>query len=219
MLVLAHRGYHADAAENTLAAFEAAVKFGVDGIETDLRFTRDGLPVLFHDARVGDGAEVAALTRTELAVAAGHAVPTLDEALGGWPGVLWNVEIKAPAPARAIVAALSPYVHSHRLLLTSFDHALIAAVSGKIPSECGFLLGERPENLAAVLAHGQPHPNLRTIVSHFKIVDDRLLGEIRAAGYRSFVYGVGAAQEHEACRRLGLEGVITDSPGYLLDKT
>lgn len=218
MLVLAHRGYHADFPENTLAAFEAAVKLGVDGIETDLRFTRDGLPVLFHDARVSDGAEVAALTRAELAVAAGHAIPTLGEALGCWPGILWNVEIKAPAPAWAIVGALSPHVHSHRLLLTSFDHALVVAVAREIPSACGFLLGERPENLAAVLAHGQPHLNLRTIVSHFRIVDDRLLGEIRGAGYQSFVYGVGIAQEHEACRRLGLEGVITDFPGYLLDK-
>lgn len=217
MLIFAHRGYHADVPENTLAAFEAAVKRGVDGIETDLRFTRDGLPVLFHDARVGDGVEVAALTRAELAMATGHAIPTLAEALSRWPGIFWNVELKAPAPERAIVGALSPYVHSHRLLLTSFDHPLVLALAREIPSACGFLLGERPANLAALLARGRPHPNLRTLVCHFKIVDDGLLGEIRAAGYRCFVYGVLAAQEHEACRRLDLAGVITDFPGYLLN--
>ncbi|MBI3937750.1 MAG: glycerophosphodiester phosphodiesterase, partial [Betaproteobacteria bacterium] len=42
MLILAHRGYHATVPENTLEAFAAAVELGVDGIETDVRTSRDG---------------------------------------------------------------------------------------------------------------------------------------------------------------------------------
>ena len=38
--------------ENTLAAFEAAVRFGADALELDVRLTADGVPVVFHDERL-----------------------------------------------------------------------------------------------------------------------------------------------------------------------
>ena len=44
MLVIAHRGDHAAVPENTLAAFEAAIMVGVNGIETDVRISLDGVP-------------------------------------------------------------------------------------------------------------------------------------------------------------------------------
>lgn len=46
---IAHRGYKAKFAENTLGAFKGAVEVGADGLETDLHLTRDGVVVLSHD--------------------------------------------------------------------------------------------------------------------------------------------------------------------------
>ncbi|MGZ6693817.1 MAG: glycerophosphodiester phosphodiesterase family protein [Solirubrobacteraceae bacterium] len=56
-MVIAHRGAWGPAApsapaENTLEAFEAAIALGADMIELDVRRTRDGQLVVFHDARV-----------------------------------------------------------------------------------------------------------------------------------------------------------------------
>jgi glycerophosphoryl diester phosphodiesterase len=48
-LIIAHRGSSHVAPENTLAAFEAAVTEGSEGIEMDVGVTRDGVPVVFHD--------------------------------------------------------------------------------------------------------------------------------------------------------------------------
>ena len=96
MLLLAHRGYHADAPENSLAAFAAAVAIGVDGIETDVRLSRDGLPVIIHDRVTARKRAVADLTRREIEADAGHAVPVLAEILDAFPDVLWNIEIKNP---------------------------------------------------------------------------------------------------------------------------
>jgi glycerophosphoryl diester phosphodiesterase len=48
-LVIGHRGASAVAPENTLAAFEAAIAAEADGIEFDVRLTRDGIPVVIHD--------------------------------------------------------------------------------------------------------------------------------------------------------------------------
>src|SRR5258708_4377063 len=81
MLILSHRGYHETVPENTLEAFEQAVALGVDGIETDIRLSADGLPILFHDRTTSDGRSVAALSRAELSELVGYPVPTLGEAL------------------------------------------------------------------------------------------------------------------------------------------
>src|SRR5712691_953025 len=125
MLAIAHRGRHADCPENTLAAFAAAVAFGADGIETDVRFSRDGRPVLFHDRLAPDGREVAALSAAELSAAAGYPVPTLDEALERFPGVFWNVEIKVPAAVPVTLELIERFSRRQRFMISSFWHPLV----------------------------------------------------------------------------------------------
>ena len=55
-LIIAHRGASALAPENTLTAFRRAILDGAEGIEFDIRLSKDDVPVVFHDAdlkRVG----------------------------------------------------------------------------------------------------------------------------------------------------------------------
>jgi glycerophosphoryl diester phosphodiesterase len=49
----AHRGASAHAPENTLDAFELAVRLGAGGLESDVWVTADGVAVLDHDGLVG----------------------------------------------------------------------------------------------------------------------------------------------------------------------
>ena len=49
-MIIAHRGASAVAPENTLAAFALAMDDGADGLELDVRLSRDGVPVVIHDA-------------------------------------------------------------------------------------------------------------------------------------------------------------------------
>ncbi|XP_053412231.1 glycerophosphodiester phosphodiesterase 1 isoform X2 [Nycticebus coucang] len=49
---IAHRGGSHDAPENTLAAIRQAAKNGATGVELDIEFTSDGVPVLMHDNTV-----------------------------------------------------------------------------------------------------------------------------------------------------------------------
>lgn len=51
--VFAHRGASAYAPENTLEAFELAVKMGADGVELDIHMTKDGELVVAHDEEIG----------------------------------------------------------------------------------------------------------------------------------------------------------------------
>ena len=52
VLVAAHRGLHRVYPENSLSAFRHAIEVGVDIIETDVRLSRDGVPVLRHDRTI-----------------------------------------------------------------------------------------------------------------------------------------------------------------------
>jgi glycerophosphoryl diester phosphodiesterase len=47
--VIAHRGASMQAPENTRSAFNLALSYPIDGFETDIQMTRDGIPVLYHD--------------------------------------------------------------------------------------------------------------------------------------------------------------------------
>ena len=59
-----HRGYNTEAPQNTIPAFKLSKKKGFDYVETDVRYTSDGVPVLLHDfeinyvARNADGSEL-----------------------------------------------------------------------------------------------------------------------------------------------------------------
>ncbi|OHC91627.1 MAG: glycerophosphodiester phosphodiesterase [Sideroxydans sp. RIFOXYB12_FULL_59_6] len=48
-MIYAHRGANREAAENTRTAFERALAYPIDGIETDVQLSRDGIAVLWHD--------------------------------------------------------------------------------------------------------------------------------------------------------------------------
>jgi glycerophosphoryl diester phosphodiesterase len=55
-LIFAHRGANKEAPENTLSAFDRALTYPIDGMETDIQLSRDGVPVLWHDrflAKIG----------------------------------------------------------------------------------------------------------------------------------------------------------------------
>jgi glycerophosphoryl diester phosphodiesterase len=95
VIAIAHRGEHLRNPENTLPAFEEAIRAGADFIEVDVRTTSDGKLVLSHDAKVdrrtnGKG-EVSKMTFDEIRALdagiksgpqfAGTKVPTFDEAL------------------------------------------------------------------------------------------------------------------------------------------
>ena len=84
MKIYAHRGASHDFPEMTMAAYENAVKQGADGFECDLRLTKDGVAILWHDAdlmrRANNNAVVAEKNYKEL-IAIYPQILTLDEFL------------------------------------------------------------------------------------------------------------------------------------------
>ncbi len=135
MLLLAHRGDHRRAPENTLAAFRAALAIpGIDGLELDVRASADAAAVVLHDAslRRVQGRRIRASRLTAEALA-GHGVPALADVLAACPpGAFLDVELKedlgeaALAPIRA--ARGLPGGGVAGVVVSSFDRAALAAV-------------------------------------------------------------------------------------------
>ncbi|MBA2280827.1 MAG: glycerophosphodiester phosphodiesterase [Actinomycetota bacterium] len=104
----AHRGARAHAPENTIEAFELAVRLGATGLESDVWLTADGVAVLDHDGVVGGRMRkrpIIELARNDLPA---H-IPTLEElyaAVGTGHDLSLDVkDAAAAAPAVAVALA------------------------------------------------------------------------------------------------------------------
>lgn len=103
-IAFAHRGARAHAPENTMEAFQLALRLGATGLESDAWLTADGVVVLDHDGVLRRGLRrrpIAALPRAELP----EWVPSLAElyeACG--PGFELSLDVKDPAAAAPIIA-------------------------------------------------------------------------------------------------------------------
>ena len=207
MLILAHRGRHDSAPENTLAAFRRAVAAGVDGIETDLRLDENGELVLFHDRFAPDGRAVESLTREELSRAAGYPVPSLTEALGDGADVLWNLEIKVREATEPTINLLRQLAGRRRVLVTSFLHPVVVEIVSKLDVEGGLLVAHDPID---GLPLRQWHPRLRSIVFDCATAAPGTIRRATEAGFDVYLYNTTTAEDHRRARACGVHGLITD---------
>ncbi len=113
-LVFAHRGGRFLAAGNTLRAFRRALAAGAAGLETDVRLTADGVPVLVHRARTTLGRRVRRLPRTALPPWV-PALRDLYEQCGA--GYELSLDVLDPDAVAPVVALARAYGGAGRLWL------------------------------------------------------------------------------------------------------
>jgi glycerophosphoryl diester phosphodiesterase len=208
MLLLAHRGDHRHAPENTLAAFAAALALpGVDGLELDVRASADGTAVVLHDATLtrvqGRRVRASRLTVDELAA---HGVPTLAAVLTACPpGAFVDVELKedlgeaALAPIRA--ARGRPGGGVERIVVSSFDRRALATVRRLEPAWPTWLntawLSDRAIRTAGDLG-------CAGIAAEWHRIDALRVDRVRAAGMDLAAWTV---RDRAVCDRLAALGV------------
>ncbi len=131
--LLAHRGlsqHRGDIDENSIAAFEEALKHGATHIESDVHATKDGVAVLFHDddlERVaGLPLKISELTFSELSqlsLSNGSKVPSLSQVLEHFPQLRLNLDVKAQAGCEATAKVINQLQVHDRVLVSSFSRA------------------------------------------------------------------------------------------------
>ena len=217
MLILAHRGLHHDAAENTVAAFDKAITTGVDGIETDVRISSDGELVLFHDPCAPDGSPVDLLTRSELGQICGYEVPSLPEVLAEWPDIMWNLEIKSRSVVKPLAQLLREKGNLNKCLVSSFVHSAVLELTLQLDVQGGLLVAHDPlEGSIKALFSNTMSPRLKSIVFDFRVLSPRTIEAAIQNGLIAYAYNTKSKEDHEHARSSGLHGIITDHPEYLL---
>lgn len=217
MLVFGHRGVMGEGfTENTWEAFEAALGMGVDGIETDLRRTRDGWLVLFHDRLCATGDPVAEVTRAGLEAAEGHQVPELGEVLARWPGVLWNLELKAPDLVEPL-AAMSEARDHPNLVVSSFFHDVIHDHAERLRHPLGLIINHRPVSMRAFLGEWTARP-LDWCVWNLDFVDRARLEAARDTGITNILYNLHTPADLRWAEDWPVSGVIMDQPELALGR-
>lgn len=155
ILVGAHRGASATAPENTAEAFEAAIAARADFIETDLRLTRDGVPVAFHDGDLkrlcGDERTVAELDMEELRLLHPGIMRMADalDLIGDRASVLLDTKLYEPAALQRCTEVLGSRLSAGRIAFGVRSLAVFDVLHELLP-HCPMLglfaeIGDYPE--------------------------------------------------------------------------
>ena len=138
----AHRGLWSEGVpENSLAAFRSAAAAGL-GAELDVRMTRDGELVVFHDRTLermcGSSRQIAEINFVELRgfrLPDNSRIPTLREALEAMAGLPTLIEVKIDPPNRRILPLIIEYMNQSPATATlmSFDEPSVWRMTTLMP--------------------------------------------------------------------------------------
>ncbi|SDS91357.1 glycerophosphoryl diester phosphodiesterase [Paraoerskovia marina] len=232
--IFAHRGNSSVAPQNTLASFEAAWRTGVHGIETDLRLTADGIPVVIHDRTVdrttdGNG-RVADLTLEQVRALdagigfspayAGQQVPTFDE-LVAFLLVRPDLDVLLELKGRWTASEVSPVLDAvadagiaGRIVAQGFDPATVRAIATVAPTlRRGWLVEDPAVDVVATARDldvwtCNPRHDLAA-------QDPGLVDRLHDLGCKVMVWTANTEESWRWALDAGVEGVVTDHPDRL----
>lgn len=244
-LVFAHRGGSGLAPENTIAAFDTAMALGADGVELDVRLSKDGVVVVHHDASLDRTTNtrggVDALDADELArVDAGYhfrrgsshpyraqgiGVPTLSAVLARVRDARVIVELKLNAPELA-AAALDVVRRADavdRVCFGSFGRRVLRAARAAEPA---LATGAAREEVRWALYRSWCRwPHRRQAYAGFqvpewsgctRIVSRPFVDAAHRAGLGVQVWTVDAEDAARRLLDLGVDALITDRPDVIV---
>jgi glycerophosphoryl diester phosphodiesterase len=229
VIAFAHRGGALEAPENTMRAFEHAVRLGYKYIETDAYATRDGVLLAFHDNvldrvtdRVGAIAELDYAEIARARIAGTESIPLMEDVLATWPDLRVNIEPKSDG-------AVDPLI---RLLIRhdALDRVCVGSFSGKRVQRIRKVFGERLCTAAGpwevirlwLSARGLPGGMFEADCAQVPlsrrgvtVVDERFMAAARERGLPVHIWTVDDKAEMERLIDLGATGIMTDRPALL----
>lgn len=228
--VFAHRGSKGTHPENTLAAFQEALRVGSDGIELDVHLSRDGIPVVIHDEtvdRTTDGTGwVQEQTWQELSQLdagtwfdprfQGERIPTLAEVLqllrqSGFTGSL-NIELKTDQIQykeieERVWETVQANLGDFAVVFSSFHYPTLERLKRLFPSAAIALLfsevGRNPSHLGDGLPVEGWHPRVTLLGQNY---------HRRNASIAVRYWTVNGLPELSLCFLRRVDAVITDFP-------
>ena len=217
-LIIGHRGASAVAPENSIAAFEAAIAAGTDGIEFDVRLSRDGVPVIIHDDTLqrthGLRGRVVDSSANELGSVGVPSLRDLFELMSQNDLILY-LEIKGSSAALAerCCELVSEFSYEDRVIVECFDLNVIknirtlktaALFEPRIYTDQR-VIDRTLEARASVLA------------LHHRLAKSTLVEKAKLAGLRVVVWTVDDPAWIARAQAMGIEALITNDPATMIE--
>jgi glycerophosphoryl diester phosphodiesterase len=231
-LIIAHRGASAAAPENTMTAFHKAITVGADGIEFDVRLTRDSVPVVIHDSTLrrttGLSHRIADLTLPELE-SLDVGVPRLTQLFTLFESndLILNLEMKCDSPSEhaALAEACCRLADEHslkqRLITSCFDLAALEVVKN-IDSEMKTAALFQPAISTPSVWLDQSILDPATAVGasalalHHRLARQQLVEKAKLIGLGVAVWTVDDPAWIERARSIDVDALITNNPAAML---
>ena len=227
-VAFAHRGGPAHFPENSWRAFEHAVKLGYAYLETDSHATADGVLVAFHDKtldRVTDRAgAIASLPAKEVArakIAGSEPIPLIEDLLGAWPDVRFNIDVKDAPAARPLAEVIRRTAAWDRVCITSFSAARLSVTRRLLDRPV--CMATSPVGAAALrsglpgglLAQAFARRSVRCAQIPIRLAKAPLIRRAHDAGLVVHVWTVNEAALMSSLLDLGVDGIMTDQTELL----
>lgn len=223
----AHRGASAYAPENTMSAFRLGIALGANGIETDIRKTKDGVPVLFHDESLlrltGIDRKIADVTFEELAGlripspdgTAFDTVPTLAEFLrfASEHPVALALEIKTGGLEAEVKHAIDANGLADRCVVTSFHLGCLGGVKALDPAQAVGLL---TYEVSGEQLRGMKEIGGEQICPKAAFLTPALARSLHEEGFSVRPWGIRDETAMERAFRCGVDGMTVNFPDKLL---
>jgi glycerophosphoryl diester phosphodiesterase len=225
-LVFAHRGGAGLAPENTVAAFDNGLALGADGIELDVRCSRDGVLMVHHDRTLDRTTRlhgpIGARTADELHAAC---VPTLAEVFERYRDARVIVELKINHPdlAAAVVREIQRAEAVDRVCVGSFGRRVLRVVRSLAPAIATSAAREEvrlalyrswcrwPVSRPAYQGYQIPEFAGRT-----RVVSPRFVADAHRAGLFVQVWTVDSDADARRLLGWGVDALITDRPDIMV---
>jgi len=225
-LVFAHRGGSALAPENTMAAFDNGLRLGADGLELDVRLSRDGAVVVHHDRLLDRTTAlrgpIADRTAGELAQAN---VPALADVLRRYRDARIIVELKVNRPelAAAAIDVVRRADAVERVCLGSFGRRVLRAARGLEPAIATSAAREevrwalyRSWCRWPVARVGYAGYQIPEVAGRTRVVSPRFVEHAHRAGLGVQVWTVDTEADARRLLGWGVDALITDRPDIMV---
>lgn len=236
-LKIGHRGARGRRPENTLAAFMYAYAWRADAIEFDVRATKDGALVVFHDATLerlmpGCNGRIKDLTLEEIRQfrIQDQTIPTLMEVCEQFgKDMMLNIELKESGLQDRVLEMVRGMKLTDSVIVSAFardennpgsdstwqDLFWIKTVEPRIRIA---LIAEQPEMMnAAIFAARDTMFPIYSLNFSRKNLDAPMAQRVREeTGAKLLVWTVNAEDEIKFFKRIGVDGIFSDYPELLL---
>lgn len=214
ILLLGHRGARKDAPENTVAAFDLALRHSAHGFEFDVRATRDREAVICHDPRF-HRLLIRRSTLKQLRASSASPKdlpPTLETVLERYRNSAFlNIEVKVRG-LEELVARVVRRLRPQQYFISSFLPGVIRRLHAL----------DRSLPLGAL---AQTHWQLRRwrtlpvayVVPHYRLLSPRLVERLHAAGKTVVTWTVNQPRQMRRAAEWGVDGIISDDTELLVE--